>query len=178
MPKAAKTTKKAMSKTELVGRIADATELTKRDVSAVLDSLSEQIGRSLGRRGPGMFTLPGLVKIEKKRVPASKARKGVPNPFKPGDDGHRGQAGLHQGQGAAPQEPQGDGLRHGPGLSTDLNIQWAERSARPCRRLSRPVSGRAYIRYHGQLSGNLFPVIGSGNHRIHTNRIYTGNGSD
>lgn len=85
MPKAAKTKKKAMSKTELVGKIADATELTKRDVNAVLDSLSEQIGRSLGRRGPGMFTLPGLVKIEKKRVPARKARKGVPNPFKPGE---------------------------------------------------------------------------------------------
>ena len=32
-----------------------------------------------------MFTLPGLVKIEKRRVPARKARKGVPNPFKPGE---------------------------------------------------------------------------------------------
>ena len=77
--------KKAMSKTELIGRIADTTELTKRDVSSVLESLSEQIERSLGRRGPGVFTLPGLVKIEKKRVPARKARKGVPNPFKPGE---------------------------------------------------------------------------------------------
>jgi nucleoid DNA-binding protein len=77
--------KKAMSKTELVGRIADATDLTKRDVSSVLESMSEQIERSLGRRGPGVFTLPGLVKIEKKRVPARKARKGVPNPFKPGE---------------------------------------------------------------------------------------------
>ena len=77
--------KKAMSKTELVGRIADSTELTKRDVNAVLESLGEQIEKSLGRRGPGVFTLPGLVKIEKKRVPARKARKGVPNPFKPGE---------------------------------------------------------------------------------------------
>ena len=77
--------KKAMSKTELIGRISDTTELTKRDVSSVLESLSEQIERSLGRRGPGVFTLPGLVKIEKKRVPARKARKGVPNPFKPGE---------------------------------------------------------------------------------------------
>jgi nucleoid DNA-binding protein len=85
MAKPAKAKKKSMSKTELVGKIAEATDLTKRDVSAVLESLSEQIGRSLGRRGPGMFTLPGLVKIEKKRVPARKARKGVPNPFKPGE---------------------------------------------------------------------------------------------
>ena len=77
--------KRSMSKTELVGRIADATELTKRDVNSVLESLSEQIEKSLGRRGPGMFTLPGLIKIEKRRVPARKARKGVPNPFKPGE---------------------------------------------------------------------------------------------
>lgn len=74
-----------MSKTELVGKIAEATDLTRRDVSAVLESLSGQIERSLGRRGPGVFTLPGLVKIEKKKVPARKARKGVPNPFKPGE---------------------------------------------------------------------------------------------
>ena len=77
--------KKAMSKTELVGKIAEQTELTRRDVNSVLESLSGQIERSLGRRGPGVFTLPGLVKIEKKRVPARKARKGVPNPFKPGE---------------------------------------------------------------------------------------------
>ena len=76
---------KSMTKTELFGRIAEATELTKRDVGAVMESLSDQIEKSLGRRGPGVFTLPGLVKIEKKRVPARKARKGVPNPFKPGE---------------------------------------------------------------------------------------------
>jgi nucleoid DNA-binding protein len=77
--------KKSMSKTQLVGAIADATELPRKDVNNVLLCLSEQIERSLGRRGPGMFTLPGLVKIEKKRVPARKARRGVANPFKPGE---------------------------------------------------------------------------------------------
>ena len=77
--------KKSMSKTELVGRIADATELTKRDVNSVLESLSSQIEKSHGRRGPGVFTLPGLIKIEKRKVPARKARKNVPNPFKPGE---------------------------------------------------------------------------------------------
>ena len=70
---------------ELLNRIADETELTRTDVRAVLESLENQIGKSLGRRGPGVFTLPGLVKIEKKKVPARKARKGVPNPFKPGE---------------------------------------------------------------------------------------------
>ena len=77
--------KKSWSKTELVGKISDETELTRREVNSVLESLSHQIERSLGRRGPGVFTLPGLVKIEKRRVPARKARKNVPNPFKPGE---------------------------------------------------------------------------------------------
>ena len=74
-----------MTKSELLNAIAVDTDLTRRQVNAVLESLNSQISRSLGRRGAGAFTLPGLVKIEKKRVPARKARRGVPNPFKPGE---------------------------------------------------------------------------------------------
>ncbi len=77
--------KKTMTKSELLNAISDQTDLKRREVSDVLDSLSDQISRSLGRRGAGSFTLPGLIKIEKKKVPARKARKGVPNPFKPGE---------------------------------------------------------------------------------------------
>jgi nucleoid DNA-binding protein len=77
--------KKSMTKSDLLNAISGDTELTRKEVSAVLDSLNHQIERSLGRRGPGMFTLPGLVKIEKKKVPARKARKNVPNPFRPGE---------------------------------------------------------------------------------------------
>ncbi|MFB3113049.1 MAG: HU family DNA-binding protein [Gemmatimonadales bacterium] len=78
-------TKKPMTKSELLNAISDETNLNRREVSAVLDALSAQISKSLGRRGAGAFTLPGLVKIEKKKVPARPARKGVPNPFKPGE---------------------------------------------------------------------------------------------
>ena len=78
-------TKKPMTKSELLTKIADDTELTRRQVGEVLESLSHQISRSIGRRGAGAFTIPGLVKIERKKVPARKARKGVPNPFKPGE---------------------------------------------------------------------------------------------
>jgi len=77
--------RKPMTKSELLTAIAGDTELTRKDVGAVLESLSTHIGKSLGRRGPGSFTIPGLVKIEKKKVPARKARRGVPNPFKPGE---------------------------------------------------------------------------------------------
>ena len=77
--------KKSMTKSELLNAISTETELTRKEVNSVLDSLSHQISKSLGRRGPGAFTIPGLIKIEKKKVPARKARKGVPNPFKPGE---------------------------------------------------------------------------------------------
>ena len=83
--KAKSAPKKPMTKSELLNAISAATSLTRRDVSAVLDALSGQIAKSLGRRGAGAFALPGLIKIEKKKVPARKASRGVPNPFKPGE---------------------------------------------------------------------------------------------
>jgi len=77
--------KKSMTKSEILNAISNETELPRKQVSAVLDALNDQISRSLGRRGPGVFTLPGLIKIEKKKIPARKARKNVPNPFRPGE---------------------------------------------------------------------------------------------
>ena len=77
--------KKPMTKSELLNAISTDTSLNRRDVSAVLDALSGQVSKSLGLRGAGAFTLPGLIKIEKKKVPARKASRGVPNPFKPGE---------------------------------------------------------------------------------------------
>ena len=81
----ATTTKRPPTKTEIFTDIADSTGLTKRDVASVFDHLESQIKKSMGRRGPGAFTIPGLLKIEKKRVPARPAKQGVPNPFKPGE---------------------------------------------------------------------------------------------
>jgi len=78
MAKAA--TKKAPTKTEILQNIASATDLTKKQVAAVLDALTEEIRKSLSSRGAGVFTLPGLVKVEKKKVPARPAQKGVKKP--------------------------------------------------------------------------------------------------
>ena len=82
---ATKKIEKPLTKTELLTGIAEETGLTKKDVAAVLVSLESNIQKSLGRSGCGKFVLPGLVKVEKVNVPARKARKGVPNPFKPGE---------------------------------------------------------------------------------------------
>jgi nucleoid DNA-binding protein len=79
------TPKKSMTKSEILNAISNETELSRKEVSAVLESLNGQISKSLGRRGPGVFTIPGLIKIEKKKIPARKARKNVPNPFRPGE---------------------------------------------------------------------------------------------
>jgi nucleoid DNA-binding protein len=60
--------------------IAEATEPPRKDVQAVLDALGSVMERHVRKRGAGMFTLPGLIKIRVVRKPATKARKGI-NPF-------------------------------------------------------------------------------------------------
>jgi len=76
---------KALTKTEIMSGIAEATGLTKKDVVAVFEAMSEQIAKSVSRRGPGAFTIPGLCKIVVVAKPAQPAKKNVPNPFKPGE---------------------------------------------------------------------------------------------
>ena len=76
---------KPMTKSQIVGEIADGTGLTRRDVSNVLEELSGVMHRHIRKRGAGTFTLPGLLKVKVVKVPARKARKGVPNPFRPGE---------------------------------------------------------------------------------------------
>ena len=46
----------------------------------MLDELSLLIERHIKKLSPGQFSLPGLMKIEVKSKPATKARKGI-NPF-------------------------------------------------------------------------------------------------
>ena len=51
--------KKAPTKSEIYGNIAEATGLNKKQVSAVFEALSGQIAKSLGKRGAGQFTVCG-----------------------------------------------------------------------------------------------------------------------
>ena len=75
----AKAAKKPTTKSESLTYIAEKTDLTKKDVSAVFDALAMLMRRDL-KRGPGVYTVPGLMKVKVVRKPATKARKGV-NPF-------------------------------------------------------------------------------------------------
>jgi DNA-binding protein HU-beta len=66
------------TKSDILNQIAKDTELSRKNVSAVFDSLSGIIKKSL--RAHGLFTLPGLAKMKVVKKPATKAREGV-NPF-------------------------------------------------------------------------------------------------
>ena len=77
---AAAAIKKPPTKSEILNHISDDTELSRKQVSAVLDSLAGLIEKNVKARGPGVFNLPGLLKIKVIKKPATKARKGI-NPF-------------------------------------------------------------------------------------------------
>lgn len=66
------------TKSEILASISKDTELSRKQVSAVFDSLHAIIRKSL--RGHGLVTLPGLLKLKVVKKPATKAREGL-NPF-------------------------------------------------------------------------------------------------
>lgn len=78
--KKATTEVKPRTKSQIYGEIADDTGLSRKEVAGVFEAMSGMIKKDLGRRGPGTFTVPGLMKIRKHRKPAKKRRFGV-NPF-------------------------------------------------------------------------------------------------
>lgn len=72
--------KAPMTKSGMLEQIAQNTGLARKQVSAVFDELATLIESHLKKGSVGQFTFPGLMKIEVKRKPATKARKGI-NPF-------------------------------------------------------------------------------------------------
>jgi nucleoid DNA-binding protein len=72
--------KDKFNKTQILDQIAASTDLSRKQVSAVLDSLSDVIEAHIKKNAVGEFVLPGLFKISTVRKPAVKAHKGI-NPF-------------------------------------------------------------------------------------------------
>ena len=71
---------KSATKSEILSNIAEATKLSRQQVASVLDALSGQIKAAVGKKGSGVFALPGLLKIMVILKPATPQRKGI-NPF-------------------------------------------------------------------------------------------------
>jgi nucleoid DNA-binding protein len=67
-----------LSKSQLVERISTATEMSKRDVKNVMDTLVDVGHKELKKNG--IFLVPGFAKFVVVKKPATKARKGT-NPF-------------------------------------------------------------------------------------------------
>jgi len=79
-PKKVSAVSEAMSKTQILTQIAEATELSRKQVQSVMDELNTLIEAHIKKKGVGEFTVPGLMKIMVVNKPATKARKGI-NPF-------------------------------------------------------------------------------------------------
>lgn len=68
--------KAKMTKTAILNEIATNTNLSRAQVTSVLDELESVIERHIRKRSVGEFTLPGLLKIKATKRPASKKRMG------------------------------------------------------------------------------------------------------
>ncbi|MBK9120425.1 MAG: HU family DNA-binding protein [Phycisphaerales bacterium] len=82
-PAAAKSVTKARTKSEIYAHLAETAGLTRKQVAGVFDEMAGLIRKDLGK-GPGVFTVPGLMKITVQKRPAVKAHT-KPDPFHPGE---------------------------------------------------------------------------------------------
>jgi nucleoid DNA-binding protein len=71
---------KAATKSEIIKSLADSTGLTKKQVVGFFDELTKLVGKNLSKKGPEVFTIPGLVKLVVRVKPAQPAGERM-NPF-------------------------------------------------------------------------------------------------
>ena len=77
--------RKQMTKSQLYSELAESADITKKQVGLVMEELELLIERHIRKGAAGQFAVPGLMKIKAVKRPARAARKGVPNPFRPGE---------------------------------------------------------------------------------------------
>ena len=66
---------KPITKSETLQALGEATGLTRKQVATVFDELGKLIHKNL-KKGPGVFALPGLLKIKRVKKPATPERQG------------------------------------------------------------------------------------------------------
>ncbi len=67
---------KARTKSEIYRELAEQAGVSRKQVSTIFDGLTELVKKDL-TKGPKVFTVPGLMKIIVKQVPARKAHMGI-----------------------------------------------------------------------------------------------------
>jgi nucleoid DNA-binding protein len=68
---------KPLTKMQIYANLAEATGLTKKQIADVFEALKAEIGKSVGKKGPGQFTIPDLCKVvavHKKALPKRQVR--------------------------------------------------------------------------------------------------------
>ena len=75
---------KAANKSAIYASLSESTGLSKKQISTVFDELGKLIKKEISKKGPGVFQVPGVLKLRAINKPATKAKQ-APNPFKPGE---------------------------------------------------------------------------------------------
>ena len=65
-------TGKRMTKAAIITELAQRTDLSKRQILGVFEGLEGIIKRELGRRGPGEFVIPDMLKLKVTKKPERK----------------------------------------------------------------------------------------------------------
>ena len=80
MVTAAPARRRPMSKSDVFSSLATMTGLSRKQVRAIFDTLIDEVTHGLDKNGPGVFVIPGLVKLRVVHKPAQPERQGI-NPF-------------------------------------------------------------------------------------------------
>lgn len=67
---------KSVTKSAMFQDLSGKTGLSKKQIGGVFDALTSFIHEQVGKKGPGVVTLPGLLKVKRVEKPATKARPG------------------------------------------------------------------------------------------------------
>ena len=76
---------KSMTKSQIYDAVAQESEFSRGDVKKFFAALESVVTDQLGKKGPGVITIPGLLKLTAVKKPATKGGERRPNPFKPGE---------------------------------------------------------------------------------------------
>ena len=74
--KAAASKAKPLSKSETYAALSERTGLSKKDVASVFDEMTKLLEENLGKKGPRVFNIPGLMKVYVHQRKATPARVG------------------------------------------------------------------------------------------------------
>lgn len=77
----AKAAKKALTKSAFLAELAEKTELSKKQVDAVLTGIVEMVQRELSGKGAGKLVIPGLARMSVTKVKAVKGGVEKKNPL-------------------------------------------------------------------------------------------------